>query len=358
MNKFPGIYRIDVQQGNVIDEDMLQRLELGMSKRKVRFILGTPLIRDAFNTDRWDYVYTYEPGGGQRVQRSIAVLFEDDALSDVLGDVSPGMRKKELPKRRDSIVNVEGPGPASGGLLSGIENPFGRDLDAEPVAKKRRGVWSRLTGKGAAPKEVATTKAATSATGASGVSDVVKAEAEAAAEEEKDASQSAASAGSAPSIWQRLTSTGGDQSAAKTNASQGASSASSSLWNKLTTTTESNGSVARPPDQATATPAPAATPTVSSPPAASSLWNRLTEDDATKEAEKPAPPAPAVKPSIWARLTGQAADEDDDKAQTDASSETTGGGIFARIRERFSLPENLGTTELINPAPTDGGDGS
>ncbi|RKZ36171.1 MAG: outer membrane protein assembly factor BamE, partial [Gammaproteobacteria bacterium] len=69
----PGVYRIDIQQGNVVTQDMLDRLETGMEKRKVRYLLGTPLIIDTFNSGRWDYLYSFQPGGGKRVQRRISL---------------------------------------------------------------------------------------------------------------------------------------------------------------------------------------------------------------------------------------------------------------------------------------------
>ena len=66
----PGIYRMDIQQGNVITADMLTRLEPRMTKRKVRFVLGTPLISDPFNDNRWDYVYTRQTRALRRKRRA------------------------------------------------------------------------------------------------------------------------------------------------------------------------------------------------------------------------------------------------------------------------------------------------
>ena len=54
---FPGVYKIDVEQGNIVDQEMADQLKPGMSRRQVRFILGTPLVEDTFNQDRWDYLY-------------------------------------------------------------------------------------------------------------------------------------------------------------------------------------------------------------------------------------------------------------------------------------------------------------
>lgn len=59
---FPEVYRIPVRQGNLVTQQMVNELEPGMTRQQVRFILGTPLLTDTFHTDRWDYLYTYQPG--------------------------------------------------------------------------------------------------------------------------------------------------------------------------------------------------------------------------------------------------------------------------------------------------------
>src|SRR5215475_3026894 len=56
-------YRMDVQQGNVVTQEMVEKLKPGMTPSQVRFILGTPLVVDAFHKDRWDYVYRFTRGG-------------------------------------------------------------------------------------------------------------------------------------------------------------------------------------------------------------------------------------------------------------------------------------------------------
>ena len=85
-----GVYRVDVQQGNVLSEEMLAQLTPGMEKRKVRFLLGTPILMDTFNQDRWDYIYTFARGGGTIEQRQITLFFEDERLVRIEGDVHRG----------------------------------------------------------------------------------------------------------------------------------------------------------------------------------------------------------------------------------------------------------------------------
>lgn len=85
--QIPFVYRVDVQQGNVITQDMLAQLERGMDKNKVRFILGTPLLVDVFHQNRWDYVYSMRNGSDRPVHRRISVFFEHDRLAHLDGDV-------------------------------------------------------------------------------------------------------------------------------------------------------------------------------------------------------------------------------------------------------------------------------
>lgn len=83
---FPGVYRIDIPQGNIITQEMVDQLRPGLTKRQVNFIMGTPLIRDTFNQDRWDYVYSFQPGGGERAQEVLTVFFENDQMTHFTGD--------------------------------------------------------------------------------------------------------------------------------------------------------------------------------------------------------------------------------------------------------------------------------
>lgn len=86
---FPGVYRIDVEQGNIVTREMLDQLQPGMSKRQVRFILGTPLVEDSFNRDRWDYTYSKRNGLEILAEETTRILFEDDKLVNVGGDYVP-----------------------------------------------------------------------------------------------------------------------------------------------------------------------------------------------------------------------------------------------------------------------------
>jgi len=86
---FPGVYRINVEQGNIVDQEMVDQLKPGMSRRQVRFILGTPLIEDSFNQDRWDYRYVMRNGADVIVENRLTVYFEGDSLTRFSGSYKP-----------------------------------------------------------------------------------------------------------------------------------------------------------------------------------------------------------------------------------------------------------------------------
>ncbi len=102
------LYKMDVQQGNLITQDMLDRLEWHMPAKKVSFIMGTPLIRDAFHAQRWDYFYSHQTVGKAPQQRKITLLFDDqERLTGIEGDVVTNLNKK--PSTPDSQYKEEIP---------------------------------------------------------------------------------------------------------------------------------------------------------------------------------------------------------------------------------------------------------
>lgn len=89
LDNLPGIYTLDVQQGNMIDQSMIDQLRPNMSKRQVLYIMGSPMLTDAFHQNRWDYIYSNQPGGEPRMQKKISLLFKDDQVIGVQGDFKP-----------------------------------------------------------------------------------------------------------------------------------------------------------------------------------------------------------------------------------------------------------------------------
>ncbi len=120
----PGAHKIDIQQGNVITQDMLDKLKPGMDKSQVRFVLGTPTIVDVFHQERWDYVYSFQQGGQDREQRRISLFFADEKLARMEGDIVPatGIREQQAPK--ETVVTVPGSNQEKG-LFSSIKRAVG-----------------------------------------------------------------------------------------------------------------------------------------------------------------------------------------------------------------------------------------
>ena len=94
--RIPGVtpYKIEIQQGNFVSQEMVAQLKSGMTKEQVRSVLGTPLLTDIFHAERWDYVYWREQADGKRESRKLVVYFDDGKLARLGGDVvSPGSLK-------------------------------------------------------------------------------------------------------------------------------------------------------------------------------------------------------------------------------------------------------------------------
>ncbi len=87
LSYLPEPYKVTIQQGNVITQDMVEKLKPGMTKSQVRFVLGSPPITDMFHANRWDYVYTIKDGKKLKENRKLSLLFENELLSRVAGDV-------------------------------------------------------------------------------------------------------------------------------------------------------------------------------------------------------------------------------------------------------------------------------
>lgn len=89
LNNLPGVYSVDVQQGNMVDQSMIDQLRPSMNKRQVLYIMGSPMLVDFFHQKRWDYLYSAQVEGNDRQQKRISLFFENDQLIGVQGDFKP-----------------------------------------------------------------------------------------------------------------------------------------------------------------------------------------------------------------------------------------------------------------------------
>lgn len=89
LTNLPGVYSVDVQQGNMVDQSMIDQLRPNMNKRQVLYIMGSPMLVDFFHQKRWDYLYSAQIEGGDRQQKRISLYFDNDQLIGVQGDFKP-----------------------------------------------------------------------------------------------------------------------------------------------------------------------------------------------------------------------------------------------------------------------------
>ena len=115
-NRMPGVYSLDIQQGNIFSQEAVDQLRPNMNKRQVLYIMGSPMLKDIFHQKRWDYIYSDQPGGKPRLQKRISLFFEDEKLIGVQGDFRPssvpviGASKEvtvDVPKREKQKTLLE-----------------------------------------------------------------------------------------------------------------------------------------------------------------------------------------------------------------------------------------------------------
>lgn len=92
------VYKVPVQQGNYIEQKQVDLLKVGMTKAQVNYILGTPLIVDTYNPDRWDYIYSFHYGNHSEKERRLSVFFKNDRLAALSGNLHPGAATPSEPK--------------------------------------------------------------------------------------------------------------------------------------------------------------------------------------------------------------------------------------------------------------------
>ncbi len=82
----PIIYKLPIQQGNIIDQEQVDKLRLDMSKEQVAFVLGTPMVQDAFNADSWEYLYLLNDQNGNQRKKNLVLTFKSGRLAEVISD--------------------------------------------------------------------------------------------------------------------------------------------------------------------------------------------------------------------------------------------------------------------------------
>jgi outer membrane protein assembly factor BamE len=102
---WPRVAHVPVQQGNVLTQDMINKLKPGLTRRQVEFVMGAPVLRNPYDVDRWDYVNSYQIGDRSFQKVHVSVFFDGDTLSSVSGDLTPQNTADESPTAPDSEFN-------------------------------------------------------------------------------------------------------------------------------------------------------------------------------------------------------------------------------------------------------------
>lgn len=100
------VYKPTIQQGNVVTQEQVNELRPGMTKRQVRFLLGTPMLTDVFHADRWDYAFTLGVGSEPSDFRQVTVFFENDRLARITGDLRPQPEDEREEVKKEVVVTV------------------------------------------------------------------------------------------------------------------------------------------------------------------------------------------------------------------------------------------------------------
>lgn len=106
LNRLPLLYQPPVQQGTVLKQEVIDMLQPGMSSNQVQYVMGTSLLVDPFNQNRWDYVYTMKKERKDRTEHWVALYFDDDRLVRMEGDMRPQPSSETVMISEQSVVEV------------------------------------------------------------------------------------------------------------------------------------------------------------------------------------------------------------------------------------------------------------
>lgn len=102
--RFPGVFKIDIGQGNIVSDEAVSQLREGMTKRQVRFLLGSPLLQDMFHPNRWDYYYSLKPGKKRTQSKRLTIFFEQGKLNRIEGDYTLSEQTEHPSREANSRV--------------------------------------------------------------------------------------------------------------------------------------------------------------------------------------------------------------------------------------------------------------
>jgi outer membrane protein assembly factor BamE len=129
-------YKIDIQQGNVVTQEMVAKLKAGLTRSQVRFVLGSPLVTDMFHADRWDYIYLLQRQGKPDDRRRLTVIFDGDKLLRLEGDVvlTDKLQEPDAPAAKPAATIAPAPKPVV--ALPAPKPEAAKPVEKPPVAAK------------------------------------------------------------------------------------------------------------------------------------------------------------------------------------------------------------------------------
>jgi outer membrane protein assembly factor BamE len=112
--RFPGVYRIDIEQGNIVTQEMVDKLRPGLSEAQVRYVMGSPQVVDPFEPGRWVYLYKLRRGNGELVESKFVVWLEGGSLTRWEGQALPESARRRI---------TSNPAPAAPASTDGSYTP-------------------------------------------------------------------------------------------------------------------------------------------------------------------------------------------------------------------------------------------
>ncbi len=107
------VYRPNIQQGNLLRIEDVDQVTVGMTRSQVRYLLGTPMVSDPFQPDRWDYIYTLHRGHERKFDRSyFVVYFEGDHVAKVDKVDAPDLSDIDKMRAHQAAKKAAEPGAA------------------------------------------------------------------------------------------------------------------------------------------------------------------------------------------------------------------------------------------------------
>ena len=93
--QFPWVYKLTIQQGNIVSQEMIDKLKPGMTRAQIQFVLGSPVLEDSFQPDRWNYIYTIAYPNQEPVKQELIIVFENNRLVRFEGDYVPSSERPQ-----------------------------------------------------------------------------------------------------------------------------------------------------------------------------------------------------------------------------------------------------------------------